>query len=108
MILAAIRPALASPAHVFWLCLPLFLLAQVARAADDQMALQMAPMPVLTDTAEYCDQLQARVNNCAVHPTEVKTLVREGRQMCDHGEIRGGIARLRRALMIEKQDHLCR
>ncbi len=68
---------------------------------------QQAPMAVLTDTVEYCDQLQVRLNACPAHPPDVVKLVKEGRQMCDHGEIRAGIARLRRAIMIQKNLKPC-
>ncbi len=61
---------------------------------------QERPMVVLTDTLDYCEQLQHRTLQWPVMPPDVKYLVREGRQMCDHGEIRGGINRLRRALRI--------
>jgi hypothetical protein len=59
---------------------------------------QERPMPVLSDTEAYCDQLQARAVTCLARHPELQRLVDEGRQMCDHGQIRGGIARLRRAL----------
>jgi len=31
---------------------------------------------------------------------DVQRLLAEGRQMCDHGEIMGGVKRLRRALVL--------
>jgi len=61
---------------------------------------QQQPAIILTDTPEYCEQLQHRTQQWPVMSPEVKYLVREGHQMCDHGEIRGGINRLRRALRI--------
>jgi hypothetical protein len=61
---------------------------------------QERPMVVLTDTLEYCEQLQHRTSAWPVMTPEIYHLVHEGRQMCDHGEIRGGINRLRRALRI--------
>ena len=58
------------------------------------------PVIILTDTLEYCEQLQHRTQQWPVMSPEVKYLVHEGHQMCDHGEIRLGINRLRRALRI--------
>lgn len=56
------------------------------------------PMPVLTDTPEYCNQLERRIRDRPNRPPEVIRLTNEGHQMCDHGEVRAGILRLRRAL----------
>jgi hypothetical protein len=61
---------------------------------------QQAPVVVLTDTVEYCDQLQHRLLDHPGWTTDVKRLFAEGRQMCDHGDIRLGINRLRQALRI--------
>lgn len=74
----------------------LLTLSLVASAA----CAQQGPVIVLTDTAEYCDQLQHRIQERAPWPSEVKRLYTEGRQMCDHGDIRVGINRLRQALRI--------
>jgi len=70
-----------------------------------------APDPVITDTADYCTELRLLVDDMvreAVPPprAEVEFLSEEGRFMCEHGLIRGGITRLRRALMMlrEAQD----
>ncbi len=59
-----------------------------------------APLVVLTDTVEYCDQLRHRVQEHKARPEEAERLFIEGRQMCDHGEVRAGVNRLRRALRI--------
>jgi len=91
-------------------CAPLYLAAYACAAlllAHATARAQQAPMPVLTDTDEYCGQLQTRLQSCATRPPEVMHLFSEGRQMCDHGDIRGGIARLRRALMIQKHTRPC-
>jgi hypothetical protein len=37
-------------------------------------------------------------------PQEVTLLSNEGQRMCDHGQTRGGILRLRRALMMMKHN----
>jgi len=60
---------------------------------------------VTTDTPEYClhllDRVSSMVNVAAVPPpSEVTDLTTEGQRMCDHGQLRGGIARLRRALLL--------
>jgi hypothetical protein len=53
---------------------------------------------------EYCGHLAGRVatahQQAVQPPPEVEILVVEGRRMCDEGHVRGGIARLRRALML--------
>jgi hypothetical protein len=69
-----------------------------------------APMRVTTDTAEYCGTLADQVAR-AEHArraaatagqgmARVEELAAEGQQMCDAGLIRGGLVRLRRALML--------
>jgi hypothetical protein len=70
--------------------------------ARAQMA-PAAPMPILSDTPEYCVQLEHRIRQQGNLPPEVRQLVREGHQQCDHGQVRLGIAHLRRAIMILKQ-----
>ena len=67
------------------------------------------PMEVTTDTPEYCLYLQDRVRTLVVAATappahEVTDLSTEGRRMCDHGQTRGGIMRLRRALLLLQRD----
>jgi len=67
-----------------------------------------APAVVTTDTPEYCQKLFDRVSQ-AVHaatgppPVEVASLSTEGERMCNDGLTRGGILRLRRALLILEQ-----
>jgi hypothetical protein len=62
--------------------------------------------PIVTsDTPEYCGVLIDRITGitratAAPPPTEVAVLSQEGARMCDHGQTRGGILRLRRALEI--------
>jgi hypothetical protein len=68
-----------------------------------------APMEVTTDTPEYCHYLSDRVHSqvhlaSAPPPREVTDLSAEGQKMCDHGQTRGGIMRLRRALMLLMKD----
>jgi hypothetical protein len=66
---------------------------------------QSPPQQVISDTPEYCLQLLDRVSELvrvapAPPPQEVSSLSSEGQRMCDQGQTRGGILRLRRALML--------
>jgi hypothetical protein len=65
---------------------------------------QPAPNEVITDTPQYCLQLLDRVSaleRVTSHPpAEVSNLSSEGERMCDLGQTRGGIMRLRRALVL--------
>jgi hypothetical protein len=66
---------------------------------------QPAPQRVTSDTPEFCLRLSDRVSELvrvasAPPPQEVSSLSSEGRRMCDQGHTRGGILRLRRALMM--------
>lgn len=66
---------------------------------------QPAPQRVTSDTPEYCLHLFDRVSELvrvasAPPPLEVTSLSSEGQRMCDQGQTRGGILRLRRALMM--------
>ena len=60
---------------------------------------------VTTDTPEYRLQLLDRVSELVrvaetPPPQEVTSLSSEGQRMCDQGQTRGGILRLRRALLM--------
>ena len=75
-----------------------------ALAPPPQAQGQPGPLRVTTDTAEYCGHLAGRIATVeqtqpAGHPT-ADTLAAEGQHMCAIGHVRGGIARLRRALML--------
>jgi hypothetical protein len=66
---------------------------------------QQRAQPVTTDTPEYCLQLFDRVSELVrvagmPPPQEVTSLSSEGQRMCDQGQTRGGILRLRRALIM--------
>lgn len=65
---------------------------------------QSTPELVTTDTPQYCLQLLDRVSELVrvnTHPPEeVTNLSAEGQRMCDQGQTRGGIMRLRRALAL--------
>lgn len=78
-------------------------------------ALLMLPRPgpapaivVTSDTPVFCDQLSGKLQDLiriAHRPpqAEVLSLSAEGRQMCQTGEIRGGILRLRRGVKLMMQ-----
>jgi hypothetical protein len=73
-------------------------------AVQDRIV-QANPMEVTSDTPEYCLRLLDRVSDLvrvssAPVPREVTDLTTEGHRMCTHGQTRGGIMRLRSALMI--------
>ncbi len=70
-----------------------------------QVVGQSPAQRVNTDTPEYCLQLLDRVSEMvrlspAPPPQDVTQLSSEGQKMCDRGQTRGGILRLRRALML--------
>ena len=81
------------------LALPFFLLAAAACPVPGR-AQEQPGLALTTDTPAYCAQLARQVE--ARHSTmmDVQRLLAEGRQMCDHGEIMGGVKRLRRALVL--------
>ena len=75
------------------------------RSVEAQQARDPAPLEVTTDTPEYCIYLQDRVQTqvqlaSSPPPPEVTDLSAEGHKMCEHGQTRGGIMRLRRALLL--------
>jgi hypothetical protein len=83
--------------------------AITGRRLAAQQTRDSAPLEVTTDTQEYCLYLQERVQNLvrvasSPPPREATQLSTEGQRMCEHGQTRGGIMRLRRALMLISQD----
>ena len=62
------------------------------------------PVPVTTDTSGYCLSLARRMEAEGTLPPQIRVLWEEGRDMCLRGHIRGGLARLRRAMMIHRGD----
>lgn len=69
------------------------------------------PLQVTTDTPEYCDRLADRVaslrlkqTSTAAAPVEADALAADGQHLCDIGHVRGGIARLRRALLLLRRS----
>jgi hypothetical protein len=84
-----------------WVCIGIATLSRPAAAEN-------SPFEVTSDTPEYCVRLLDRIArlvtaSSAPLPREVFDLSSEGQRMCDHGQTRGGILRLRRALVIMKQ-----
>ena len=66
-------------------------------------------MEVTSDTPQYCQYLHSRVDSqvhlaSAPPPREVTDLSAEGERMCEHGQTRAGIMRLRRALLLLMHD----
>ena len=77
---------------------PLLLSAGAIRAREDDGP--TAPMVVTSDTNAYCLSLWQQIHVHAPLPREVRDLQTEGRNLCREGQVRGGINRLRRALMV--------
>lgn len=87
----------------------LLLAVGLATTVLAQPASPQAPMEVTTDTPEYCIQLLDRVHSMvqlaiAKPPHEVSFLSSEGQKMCAQGQTRGGIMRLRQAIMLMMHD----
>ncbi len=82
----------------------LLLLAVDAGAGMMPSAAGEAPEQVTTDTLSYCRQLAARVDQLesgdAKPPAAAVNLSAAGKDMCAHGGIRGGIMRLRSAIVL--------
>ncbi len=80
-------------------------LAAIVLASAGPLGAQ-APLPeLMTDTQEYCALLRDRLGvlvgaSVAQPPHEVADLSRQGENLCAHGHVRGGVQRLRRALII--------
>ncbi len=53
-----------------------------------------------TDTPAYCAQLVRQVTDRHSALPDVQRLLAEGRELCDRGKVRGGIRRLRHALVL--------
>jgi hypothetical protein len=107
---AIMSPARSIAAAALLIALGVLSTQSVGPAAAQDPAGQGKPMEVTSDTPEYCLHLLDRVSEMvrvagATVPHEVTDLTTEGHRMCAHGQTRGGIMRLRSALMImEKSD----
>jgi hypothetical protein len=71
------------------------LIAAAPAWADDPQS-----FPLTTDTPQYCAQLAKQITDRHSSLPDVDRLLSEGTDMCGRGQIRGGIRRLRRALVI--------
>lgn len=96
-IMFALPAALSSPGSL--------VSGQGEQAQQEQDQMQDPPLEVTSDTPEYCLKLLDRVSelvrlSAQPAPAEVTTLSSEGERLCDHGQLRGGILRLRRALLM--------
>ena len=75
------------------------------RASPGDPALPDAQTMIVTsDSSAYCRTLSAAIDAHGVLPREVSDLKAEGDGLCGAGQVRGGIARLRRALMVLHQE----
>jgi len=73
----------------------LMLLAAAPCSAEDPPSFALT-----TDTPQYCALLAKQVSDRHSPIMDVQRLLSDGRAMCERGLIRGGIRRLRRALVI--------
>ncbi len=64
-----------------------------ASRADD-------PECITSDTPAYCEQLAKKMNALGTMPPHAHALWQQGRALCERGQIRAGLARLRRAMII--------
>ena len=74
------------------------------------MAQPAPPLPrLMTDRADYCAHLYNEMMNLErARPSaspDARALADEGVRMCDRGHYRGGVARLRRALVLLRDGH---
>lgn len=60
------------------------------------------PVAVTTDTPAFCERLAETVQAAPHPPPDALRLWREGQRMCAEGEILGGVARLRRAVLLSR------
>ncbi len=57
-------------------------------------------MTVTTDTPEYCITLADRMDAQGDMPPHARLLWASGRELCLRGHVRGGLAHLRRAMLM--------
>jgi hypothetical protein len=72
-------------------------------AAPGALAQEVPTAAITTDTLEYCVSLQHMVLQRGSRLPDVQRLLNEGRRMCDHGEIRVGIWKLRQAMILSRR-----
>jgi hypothetical protein len=61
---------------------------------------EQPPIPLTSDTAQYCAQLAQQIADRHSMLPDVAHLLADGRDMCEQGAVRSGLRRLRRALVI--------
>jgi hypothetical protein len=98
-------PTRASISAGLLLSLVACLLISAASVSAQVRIAQGGPMEITTDTPEYCQKLLNRIGELvrlatAPVPRDATDLTAQGQRMCDHGQTRGGIMRLRTALML--------
>ncbi len=72
----------------------------IVPACLSQSVMAQDPMPVTTDTAEYCITLADRMDAQGEMPPHARLLWASGRELCQHGHVRGGLIHLRRAMLM--------
>ncbi len=76
----------------------------LAAALTLQAGAQTAPLEVTSDTPAYCLRLLNEIADMEragpAPPPEVTHLSAEGQRLCNEGQTRGGILRLRRAWLL--------
>jgi hypothetical protein len=63
-----------------------------------------APAQVTTDTAAFCAELAAKMDQESDASFDAVALGAQGKQLCANGEYRAGVSRLRRALLSARDD----
>ena len=75
-----------------------------AMMANAQASAPSEPVRVITHTRQYCEELSVRAavlyQRAQAPPEEARLLAAEGDRLCGQGQIRPGIIRLRRAIML--------
>jgi hypothetical protein len=69
-----------------------FVVSGVTRAED--------PECITSDTLDYCAKLARKMDALSNMPPHAHALWLQGQAMYEHGQIRAGLARLRRAMII--------
>lgn len=76
----------------------------VACWTDAHASAPSEPVRVITHTRQYCEELSGRAaglrQNAPAPLEEARLLAAEGDRLCGQGQIRPGIIRLRRAIML--------
>lgn len=84
------------------MAMALVLALGVATVANPGLAQQANE--ITTDTMEYCSRLATEVARAPDRSAQTSELLAEGRDMCQRGHVRGGIIRLRRAMIVARES----